>query len=166
MDSQLWGTFSVADHLRRTPFVADVLLFDRLIVPVPISSMPGRVQQLLDQRTPKEAAKDMSDQIVEYHQWARTQKWRKRIRYGFIIGGPLIVAGGMLAPVLLPAAAAFAHPNHRRRSTGHCGAGRSRDLEWSCAKEAATGQRRPRARRSIVLAVAGIVAPLFARHTR
>src|SRR6478752_4999299 len=41
MDSQLWGTFSVADHLRRTPFVADVLLFDRLIVPVPISSMPG-----------------------------------------------------------------------------------------------------------------------------
>lgn len=31
----LWGTFSVADHLRRRPFVADVLLYDRLIVPVP-----------------------------------------------------------------------------------------------------------------------------------
>ena len=31
----LWGTFSVADHLRRRPFVADVLLYDLLIVPVP-----------------------------------------------------------------------------------------------------------------------------------
>lgn len=31
----LWGTFSVADHLRRHPFVADVLLYDLLIVPVP-----------------------------------------------------------------------------------------------------------------------------------
>jgi len=31
----LWATFSVADHLRRRPFVADVLLYDRLLVPVP-----------------------------------------------------------------------------------------------------------------------------------
>jgi len=31
----LWGTFSVADHLRSCPFVADVLLYDMLIVPVP-----------------------------------------------------------------------------------------------------------------------------------
>lgn len=31
----LWGTFSVADHLRSRPFVADVLLYDTLIVPVP-----------------------------------------------------------------------------------------------------------------------------------
>lgn len=29
------GNFFVADHLRRRPFVADVLLYDRLIVPVP-----------------------------------------------------------------------------------------------------------------------------------
>ena len=34
-DVSLWGTFSVADHLRRRPFVADVLLYDQLIVPVP-----------------------------------------------------------------------------------------------------------------------------------
>jgi hypothetical protein len=31
----LWGTFSVADHLRQRPFVADVLLYDQLVVPVP-----------------------------------------------------------------------------------------------------------------------------------
>ncbi len=34
-DVSLWGTFSVVDHLRRRPFVADVLLYDRLVVPVP-----------------------------------------------------------------------------------------------------------------------------------
>jgi hypothetical protein len=33
-ETSLWGTFSVADHLRERPFVADVLLYDRLVVPV------------------------------------------------------------------------------------------------------------------------------------
>jgi len=32
---QLWGTFSVADHLRSRAFASDVLVYDRLIVPVP-----------------------------------------------------------------------------------------------------------------------------------
>jgi hypothetical protein len=32
---QLWGTFSPADHLRKRAFVADVLIYDRLVVPVP-----------------------------------------------------------------------------------------------------------------------------------
>jgi hypothetical protein len=35
MTASLWGTFSVVDHLRRQPFVADVLLYDQLVVPVP-----------------------------------------------------------------------------------------------------------------------------------
>jgi len=32
---ELWGTFSVTDHRRRRAFVADVLLYDRLAVPIP-----------------------------------------------------------------------------------------------------------------------------------
>jgi hypothetical protein len=32
---ELWGTFSVRDHLDERPFVADLMLYDRLIVPVP-----------------------------------------------------------------------------------------------------------------------------------
>lgn len=32
---QLWGTFSVADHKRRNAFIADVLVYDRLVIPVP-----------------------------------------------------------------------------------------------------------------------------------
>ena len=35
MTASLWGTFSVVDHLRTQPFVADVLLYDHLVVPVP-----------------------------------------------------------------------------------------------------------------------------------
>jgi hypothetical protein len=30
-----WGTFSVRDHVAESPFVSDVLLYDRLVIPVP-----------------------------------------------------------------------------------------------------------------------------------
>lgn len=30
-----WGTFSVRDHMTKAPFVSDVLLYDRLVIPVP-----------------------------------------------------------------------------------------------------------------------------------
>lgn len=35
MPCQVWGTFSVADHHRERPFVADIILYDRLVIPVP-----------------------------------------------------------------------------------------------------------------------------------
>ena len=35
MASQIWGTFSVKDHCRANAFVREVLLFDRLVLPVP-----------------------------------------------------------------------------------------------------------------------------------
>jgi hypothetical protein len=34
-ETELWGTFSVNDHMRRRAFVAEVLLYDRLVIPVP-----------------------------------------------------------------------------------------------------------------------------------
>jgi hypothetical protein len=33
MTSELWGTFSVKDHLAKRAFVSDVLLYDRLVIP-------------------------------------------------------------------------------------------------------------------------------------
>lgn len=30
-----WGTFSVRDHVSDAPFVTEVLLYDRLVIPVP-----------------------------------------------------------------------------------------------------------------------------------
>jgi hypothetical protein len=35
MGGQIWGTFSVKDHCRPNAFVREVLLFDRLVLPVP-----------------------------------------------------------------------------------------------------------------------------------
>jgi hypothetical protein len=35
MPRQLWGCYSVADHLEQRAFVADLLLYDRLVVPTP-----------------------------------------------------------------------------------------------------------------------------------
>lgn len=35
MPHEVWGTFSVRDHCARRPFLAEVLLYDRLVVPVP-----------------------------------------------------------------------------------------------------------------------------------
>jgi hypothetical protein len=34
-NDQLWGTFAVDDHLRPRAFVAETVLFDRLVVPQP-----------------------------------------------------------------------------------------------------------------------------------
>lgn len=38
MSRERWGTFSVRDHMRKQPFAADVLMYDRLIIPRPDSS--------------------------------------------------------------------------------------------------------------------------------
>ena len=37
---ELWGTFSVRDHLRDRPFLSEVLLYDRLVIPIPPSKEP------------------------------------------------------------------------------------------------------------------------------
>jgi hypothetical protein len=56
---QRWGTFAITDHLRRQPFVAEVLLYDRLVIPYPADELvasqwrdrgwrPGLLQQYLE----------------------------------------------------------------------------------------------------------------------
>jgi hypothetical protein len=59
LSRQRWGTFSVRDHVDPHPFAADVLLYDRLILPVPGDSQertrwadagwqPDRLDKLLE----------------------------------------------------------------------------------------------------------------------
>jgi hypothetical protein len=48
--AELWGTFSVRDHLQPCAFVADVLLYDRLVVPVPPADDPVERQRWIDNR--------------------------------------------------------------------------------------------------------------------
>jgi hypothetical protein len=42
---RLWGCYSVADHLERRAFVADLLLYDRLVVPVPSNNDTDRWEE-------------------------------------------------------------------------------------------------------------------------
>jgi hypothetical protein len=58
MAMQVWGTFSVKDHIKPAAFVTDVMLYDRLVIPVPPDDgerarwekegwQPGRLDALL-----------------------------------------------------------------------------------------------------------------------
>jgi hypothetical protein len=57
MARRLWGCYSVADHLAPRAFVADLLLYDRLLIPTPAPETldrseerwdPGRQARLLE----------------------------------------------------------------------------------------------------------------------
>jgi len=44
MSPQFWGCYAVTDHLQHNAFVADVLLFDRLVIPVPPKNDPAALR--------------------------------------------------------------------------------------------------------------------------
>jgi hypothetical protein len=48
MARRLWGCYSVADHLEHRAFVADLLLYDRLVVPVPSDDDMARWEERWD----------------------------------------------------------------------------------------------------------------------
>ena len=56
---ELWGTFSVMDHLRKGAFLAELVLYDRLVIPIPPN--------------PEHAESD-EDRIFAQKQWARWEK--------------------------------------------------------------------------------------------
>ena len=71
-DWELWGTCSVRDHLARNAFVAEVLLFDRLVVPVPPAG---------DETEEKERwRKDWDSNNVPHHA-KRRSTFRRQIRH-------------------------------------------------------------------------------------
>jgi hypothetical protein len=57
---EIWGTFSVMDHLRRGAFIAEVVLYDRLVIPVPPDP---------------ELAETPEDRAFAQNQW---QRWEDR----------------------------------------------------------------------------------------
>src|SRR4051794_33665400 len=59
MSRERWGTFSVKDHVGKSPFAAEVLMYDRLVIPRPADAAersrwsqegwdPDRLESLLD----------------------------------------------------------------------------------------------------------------------
>jgi hypothetical protein len=52
---QLWGCYAVNDHIDPHPFVADVLLYDRLVIPVlPEDPTPDEVRQWVNWQPEKQ----------------------------------------------------------------------------------------------------------------
>ena len=58
---EMWGTFSVDDHLRRRAFVAEMVLYDRLVVPVPPTDDGEELRAWRDRGWEPERAKETVD---------------------------------------------------------------------------------------------------------
>lgn len=61
--AKVWGTFSPADHLRRRAFVADVLIYDKLVVPVPDAQGDAELLQKWERRWYSERQAELLDVI-------------------------------------------------------------------------------------------------------
>jgi hypothetical protein len=74
---QTWGMFSVTDHLGQRAFVADVVLYDRLVIPVPDAEERkrwtdlGRRPDVLERKLDilEELADRPEDSVVERRDW-------------------------------------------------------------------------------------------------
>jgi len=85
MGKQVWGTFSVKDHNSSRAFVAEVMLYDRLVVPVPPNAQerdrwqregwdPERLEKLLDILGERAYKVDWDSE--------RQRRWRTRFEAG------------------------------------------------------------------------------------
>ncbi len=63
---EMWGTFSVMDHLRAGAFLAEVIMYDRLVIPIPPDP---------------ERAENPEDRVFAEQQWKRweeVEKWNPK----------------------------------------------------------------------------------------
>src|SRR5258706_11604002 len=63
---EMWGTFSVMDHLREGAFLAEVIMYDRLVIPIPPDP---------------ERAENSEDRVFAEQQWKRweeVEKWNPK----------------------------------------------------------------------------------------
>ena len=56
---EMWGTFSVMDHLREGAFLAEVIMYDRLVIPIPPD--PGRAENPEDRDFAEKQRKKWED---------------------------------------------------------------------------------------------------------
>lgn len=84
--NEIWGTFSVRDHMKERAFIAEVLLFDKLVIPVPPKDEPEQLKWW--KSYDPERQKRMVDILgkadlvkpVEWKQWRRDlwqQQWNE-----------------------------------------------------------------------------------------
>ena len=92
MALQLWGTYSVADHCTAFPFVADMLLYDRLIVPVPPEGDGAEWQRWVEKQWKPDRQRTLLAELGDY---VRRVPWTAdlRRRWG-MMGRPANAAVG------------------------------------------------------------------------
>lgn len=71
MPPRLWGCYSVADHLEPRAFVADVLLYDRLVVPVPSSDDVERWEQRRWDPEKQQSLLNILGSLAERVEWSK-----------------------------------------------------------------------------------------------
>jgi len=84
--NEIWGTFSVRDHQKERAFVAEVLLFDKLVIPVPPKDEPEQLEwwNSFDPERQKRMVGILGKaglvKPVEWKQWRRDhwqQQWKE-----------------------------------------------------------------------------------------
>jgi hypothetical protein len=86
---ELWGTFAVDDHLRKNAFVAEVVLFDRLVIPEPPRDDENQYKQWLGSNWRPELLKEMVDQLGDLAipvPWDQPLREKWRAEYGDLSG--------------------------------------------------------------------------------
>jgi len=67
MPTELWGTTSVNDHVRREAYLRELLIFDRLVVPYPASEEERQRWRRPNPANPKESWRPARlDELLEY----------------------------------------------------------------------------------------------------
>jgi len=77
MAQQLWGTYSVADHCGPFPFVSDMVLYDRLIVPVPPENEEGEWKRWNDKKWKPARQRTLLAELGDY---VRRVPWTPGLR--------------------------------------------------------------------------------------
>jgi hypothetical protein len=77
MAEQLWGTYSVADHCTAYPFVADLVVYDRLLVPVPPDADEDEWQRWRDKGWEPDVQHSLLKELDDY---VRRIPWSAELR--------------------------------------------------------------------------------------
>ena len=82
MAFQTWGTFSVTDHLAPRAFVADVVLYDRLVIPVPDAKERKRWTDLGRSPDVLERKLDILEELADRPEHSLVQRldWTRNVR--------------------------------------------------------------------------------------
>jgi hypothetical protein len=74
MSREVWGTYSVKDHLNANAFLADLMLYDRLVLPIPEEQLDEKAKAAW-QKWNAPLQKAFVD-VLERYDRVRTIPWR------------------------------------------------------------------------------------------